>query len=110
MPLLLPWMNVTSSASDSSSEVKRYLSSLNRGADDHELEVGDAEEAYGVSKVDVVLEVTSVLWPPFSQLKQLLVTELSGASGLAFVAVDPGLCCLVYSALCLRFFLRWCLS
>ena len=36
-------MNVTSSASDSSSEVKLYLSSLNRGADDHELGVGDAE-------------------------------------------------------------------
>ena len=36
-------MNVTSSASDSSSEVELYLSSLNRGADDHELEVGDAE-------------------------------------------------------------------
>ena len=36
-------MNVTlASASDSSSEVKLYLSSLNRGADDHELEVGDA--------------------------------------------------------------------
>ena len=48
------------------------------------------EEAYGVSKVNVVLEVTSVLWPSFSQLKQLLVTELSGASGSAFVAVDPG--------------------
>ena len=42
MSLLLPWMNVTSSASDSSSEVKLYLSSLNRGADDCELEVGDA--------------------------------------------------------------------
>ena len=41
MSLLLPWMNVTSSASDSSSEVKLYLSSLNRGADDCELEVGD---------------------------------------------------------------------
>ena len=42
MPLLLLWMNVTSaSASDSSSEVELYLSSLNRGADDHELEVGD---------------------------------------------------------------------
>ena len=36
-------MNVTSaSASDSSSEVELYLSSLNRGADDRELEVGDA--------------------------------------------------------------------
>ena len=35
-------MNVTLSASDSSSEVKLYLSSLNRGADDRELEVGDA--------------------------------------------------------------------
>ena len=35
-------MNVTSaSTSDSSSEVELYLSSLNRGADDHELEVGD---------------------------------------------------------------------
>ena len=39
----LLWMNVTSaSASDSSSEVELYLSSLNRGADDRELEVGDA--------------------------------------------------------------------
>ena len=35
-------MNVTSSASDSSSEVELYFSSLNRGADDRELEVGDA--------------------------------------------------------------------
>ena len=36
-------MNVTSaSTSDSSSEVELYLSSLNRGADDCELEVGDA--------------------------------------------------------------------
>ena len=35
-------MNVTSSASHSSSEVELYLSSLNRGADDRELEVGDA--------------------------------------------------------------------
>ena len=36
-------MNVTSApASDSSSEVELYLSSLNRGADDRELEVGDA--------------------------------------------------------------------
>ena len=36
-------MNVTSaSASDSSSEVELYLSSLNRGADDCELGVGDA--------------------------------------------------------------------
>ena len=35
-------MNVTLSASDSSSEVELYLSSLNRGADDRELEVGDA--------------------------------------------------------------------
>ena len=35
-------MNVTSaSTSDSSSEVELYLSSLNRGADDRELEVGD---------------------------------------------------------------------
>ena len=34
-------MNVTSSASDSSSEVELYLSSLNRGADECELEVGD---------------------------------------------------------------------
>ena len=34
-------MNVTSSASDSSSEVELYLSSLNRGADDRDLEVGD---------------------------------------------------------------------
>ena len=42
MPLFFPWMNVTSSASDSSSEVELYLSSLNRGADDRELEVGDA--------------------------------------------------------------------
>ena len=45
MPLewLLPWMNVTSaSTSDSSSEVELYLSSLNRGADDRELEVGGA--------------------------------------------------------------------
>ena len=42
MPLFLPWMNVTSSASDSSSEVELYLSSLNRGADECELEVGDA--------------------------------------------------------------------
>ena len=36
-------MNVTSAfASDSSSEVELYLFSLNSGADDHELEVGDA--------------------------------------------------------------------
>ena len=36
-------MNVTSaSASDSSSEFELYLFSLNRGADDHELEVDDA--------------------------------------------------------------------
>ena len=36
-------MNVTSaSTSDSSSKVELYLSSLNRDADDHELEVGDA--------------------------------------------------------------------
>ena len=35
-------MNVTSSDSDSSSEVELYMSSLNRGADDRELEVGDA--------------------------------------------------------------------
>ena len=43
MPLLLPWIDVTSaSASDSSSEVELYLSSLNRGADDRELGVGDA--------------------------------------------------------------------
>ena len=36
-------MNVTSaSTSDSSSEVELYLSYLNRGADDGELEVGDA--------------------------------------------------------------------
>ena len=36
-------MNVTSaSASDSSSEVELYLSSLNRGTGDCELEVGDA--------------------------------------------------------------------
>ena len=45
MPLgwFLPWINVISvSASVSSSEVELYLSSLNRGADDRELEVGDA--------------------------------------------------------------------
>ena len=42
MPLLLPWINVTSSAFDSSSEIELYLASLIRGADDHELEVGDA--------------------------------------------------------------------
>ena len=43
MPLLLLWMNVTSaSASHSSSEVELYLSSLNRGVDDRELEVGNA--------------------------------------------------------------------
>ena len=44
MPLgrLLSWRNVTSvSTSDSSSEVELYLSSLNRGADDIELEMGD---------------------------------------------------------------------
>ena len=44
MPLgqLLLWRNVTSaSTSDSSSEVELYLSSLNRGADDIELEMGD---------------------------------------------------------------------
>ena len=41
MPLLLPWINVTSSVSDSSSEVELYLSSLNRGADECELEAGD---------------------------------------------------------------------
>ena len=35
-------MNVTSSSSDSSSEVELYLPSLNRGADECELEVGDA--------------------------------------------------------------------
>ena len=35
-------MNVTSSTSDSSSKAELYLSSLNRGADDRELEVGDA--------------------------------------------------------------------
>ena len=28
------------------------------------------------------------MWPPFSQLKQLLAIEISGASGLAFVAVE----------------------
>ena len=39
----LPLINVTSaSASVSSSEVELYLSSLNRGADGCELEVGDA--------------------------------------------------------------------
>ena len=43
MPLLLLWMNVTLSASDSSSKVKLYLSSLNRGADKCKLEAGDAE-------------------------------------------------------------------
>ena len=43
-------MNVTSSASDSSSEVELYLSSLNRGADDHELEVGDAGRGIQVVK------------------------------------------------------------
>ena len=36
------WINVTSSASDSSSKVELYLSSLNRGADECELEAGDA--------------------------------------------------------------------
>ena len=41
-PLLLSWINVTSSISDSSSEVELYLSSLNRGADECGLEVGDA--------------------------------------------------------------------
>ena len=41
--LFLLWMNVISaSASVFSYEVELYLSSLNRGADDHELEVGDA--------------------------------------------------------------------
>ena len=35
-------MNVISSASDSSYEVELYLSSLNRGTDGRELEVGDA--------------------------------------------------------------------
>ena len=57
-----------------------------------------------MSKVGVDLEVASVLWL-FSRLKQLLMTELSGVSGSASVVVDPGL---VYSALCLRFFLRQC--
>ena len=42
MLLFLPWMNVTSSASDSSSEAELYLSSLNRGADECGLEAGDA--------------------------------------------------------------------
>ena len=42
MPLLLPWMNVTLSSYDSFSEVELYLSSLNRGADECKLEVGDA--------------------------------------------------------------------
>ena len=54
-------------------------------------------EAYRVSKVSVDLEVASVLWL-FSQLKQLLATELNGVSGSASVVVDPSL---VYSALCL---------
>ena len=62
------------------------------------------EEAYRASKVGVDLEVASVLWL-FSRLKQLLATELSGASGSASVAVDPGL---VYSVLFLCSFLRWC--
>ena len=61
------------------------------------------EEAYRASKVYVVLEVASVLWPPFSQLKWLVVTELvSGTSGSASVAVDPGPH--------LHSFPRWCLS
>ena len=39
----LSWINVISAfPSVSSSELELYLSSLNRGADDHELEVGDA--------------------------------------------------------------------
>ena len=59
-----------------------------------------------MSEVCVDLEVASVLWL-FSQLKQLLATELSGASGLASVVVAPGL---MYSMLCLRFFLRQCPS
>ena len=45
MPLgrLLLWRNVTSaSTSDSYSKVELYLFSLNRGADDIELEMGDA--------------------------------------------------------------------
>ena len=55
MPLgwLLLWMNVTSaSASDSSSEVELYLSSLNRGADDSELEMGHAGRGiWGVKRL-----------------------------------------------------------
>ena len=47
---LLSWRNVTSaSTSDSSSKVKLYLSSLNRGADDIELKMGDAgRDTHGV--------------------------------------------------------------
>ena len=56
-----------------------------------------------MSEVCVDLEVALMLWLS-SQLKQLLVTELSGVSGLASV-VAPGL---VYSVLCLHFFLRQC--
>ena len=58
VPLLLLWVNVTS---DSSSEVKLYPSSWNRGADECGLEVGDVGEACGVSEVCVDLEVASVL-------------------------------------------------
>ena len=39
VPLLLPWVNVTS---DSSSEAELYPSSWNRGADERGLEVGNA--------------------------------------------------------------------
>ena len=47
---LLSWGNVTSASTyDSSSKVELYLSSLNRGADDIELGMGDAgKDTHGV--------------------------------------------------------------
>ena len=61
-------------------------------------------EACGVSEVCADLKVASVL-SLFFLLEQLLATESSGASGLASAVGAPGL---MYSALCLHFFPKWC--
>ena len=102
--MLLSWINVTSSASDSSSEVELYLSSLNRGADECGLEVGDAGRGIrgvkGRCGPGGSISAVAVL-----SAEAASVTELSGVTGSASVVVDPGL---VYSALCLRFFPRRC--
>ena len=56
-----------------------------------------------MSEVCADLEVALVL-SLFFFLEQLLATESNGVSGLASVVGAPSL---MYSGLCLRFFLKW---